>query len=144
MSCFKRFQTWDQCYLNIDYYIILFCLQGVTFPAIQYMISKWSPPAERSRFATVYTGIGPTLPRRRYPARVAVAPVKQTGFNLRALWVHLAGQLGGQLASVRVGGPNPIETQGSVVSRRCCVARSSASRLSSQSSVAFRCRSVGK
>ncbi|XP_034241862.1 sialin-like [Thrips palmi] len=30
--------------------------EGVTFPAIQYMISKWAPPAERSRFATVYTG----------------------------------------------------------------------------------------
>lgn len=30
--------------------------EGVTFPAIQYMISKWAPPSERSRFATVYTG----------------------------------------------------------------------------------------
>lgn len=30
--------------------------EGVTFPAIQYMIAKWAPPAERSRFATVYTG----------------------------------------------------------------------------------------
>lgn len=30
--------------------------EGVTFPAIQFMIAKWAPPAERSRFATVYTG----------------------------------------------------------------------------------------
>ncbi|XP_049809313.1 putative inorganic phosphate cotransporter [Schistocerca nitens] len=30
--------------------------EGVTFPAIQYMISKWSPPEERSRFSMIFSG----------------------------------------------------------------------------------------
>ncbi|XP_049859542.1 putative inorganic phosphate cotransporter isoform X2 [Schistocerca gregaria] len=30
--------------------------EGVTFPSIQYMISKWSPPGERSRFSIIFSG----------------------------------------------------------------------------------------
>ncbi|XP_067012656.2 sialin isoform X2 [Anabrus simplex] len=30
--------------------------EGVTFPAIQFMISKWAPPQERSRFSIIFSG----------------------------------------------------------------------------------------
>ncbi|KAJ8897488.1 hypothetical protein PR048_002835 [Dryococelus australis] len=30
--------------------------QSVTYPALQFMISKWAPPQERSRFSIIFSG----------------------------------------------------------------------------------------
>ncbi|XP_049809038.1 sialin-like [Schistocerca nitens] len=56
LTVVSPFAAW----LNDDLFFAVRVLEGlaegVTFPAVQFMISKWAPPQERSRFSIIFSG----------------------------------------------------------------------------------------
>ena len=59
-NCKARWETlmfWDVDVPYIRGLIIIFLFQGVTFPAMHAILSKWAPPTERSKLGTfIYAG----------------------------------------------------------------------------------------
>ncbi|XP_049859697.1 sialin-like isoform X2 [Schistocerca gregaria] len=56
LTVVSPFTAWVNEYFFFAMRILEGLVEGVTFPAIQLMISKWAPPQERSRFSIIYSG----------------------------------------------------------------------------------------
>ncbi|XP_068085916.1 sialin [Anabrus simplex] len=56
LTVISPFSVWLAEELLFVVRVLIGLAAGVTFPAVQFLISKWAPPQERSRFSVIYSG----------------------------------------------------------------------------------------